>query len=101
MGFVAKRCRVEIMDQMLKNSCSEYQLLRFLNVGLACVEDCLADRPRISEVGSMLTNESWLLPRLKKPAFLIRSRPNGAKLPNTNSENYSVNGLSLSTMNAR
>lgn len=79
------------MDESLKESCSENQFLRLIHVALACVEDCAVDRPTMSEVVSMLTNESWPLPVLKKPAFLFRSTVISEELQNSNSENYTVN----------
>nr|XP_048319386.1 G-type lectin S-receptor-like serine/threonine-protein kinase CES101 isoform X2 [Ziziphus jujuba var. spinosa] len=94
-----KGAGLELMDQFLKGSCREQQLLRFIHVGLACVEDCPIDRPTISEVVSMLTNESWPLPVLKKPAYFTR-RLIGEEILNK-SENYTVNGLSISALNPR
>lgn len=88
------------MDQILKGSCLENQLLRFIHVGLACVEDCPLDRPTISEVVSMLEDESFPLPMLKKPAFLNRRMLNiDEDLPKK--EKSTVNGMSISTMNPR
>nr|XP_048319550.1 G-type lectin S-receptor-like serine/threonine-protein kinase At1g67520 [Ziziphus jujuba var. spinosa] len=86
-----KGAGMELMDECLKESCSENQLLRIIHVGLAFVEDCAVDRPTISEVVSMLTNESWPLPVLKRPAFLFRSTVTSEELQNNSSESYTVN----------
>lgn len=91
---------LDLVDQILKDSCSKNQVLRFIHVGLACVEDCPVDRPAISEVISMLTKETWPLPVVKKPACFIRRRLVAEEMQN-NSRNHSVNGLTISSMNAR
>ena len=89
------------MDPTLKDSCPMHQLLRFIHVALSCLEDSAADRPTILEVITMLKNESVPLPILKKPAFFTGSNVNNEDLQRKGSENYSVNGLSISRMDAR
>ncbi|GJX21456.1 G-type lectin S-receptor-like serine/threonine-protein kinase CES101 [Tanacetum coccineum] len=42
-----------------------------IHVGLLCVQDHAIDRPTMSEVISMLTNENMHLPKPKQPAFFI------------------------------
>nr|GMD99206.1 bulb-type lectin domain-containing protein [Ipomoea batatas] len=51
---------------------SEEQLHRCINVGLLCVEELAVDRPSMSDVISMLTNENLAMAKLKKPAFVLR-----------------------------
>uniref|UniRef100_A0A6N2KR84 non-specific serine/threonine protein kinase n=1 Tax=Salix viminalis TaxID=40686 RepID=A0A6N2KR84_SALVM len=58
----------ELVDRILRESCSKDQVLRCIHVGLLCVEDNAMDRPNMSDVIAMLTSEAQLqLP--KKPAF--------------------------------
>nr|XP_048319551.1 G-type lectin S-receptor-like serine/threonine-protein kinase At1g67520 [Ziziphus jujuba var. spinosa] len=68
--------------------------------GLACVEHSPLDRPTISEVVSMLEDESLPLPMLKKPAFLNHRMLNIEEEP-PKKEKSTLNGLSISTMNPR
>ena len=89
------------MDPTLKDSCPMHQLLRFIHVALSCLEDSVMDRPTILEVISMLENETMPLPILQKPAFFTGSNVNNEDLQRKMSENYSVNGLSISRMDAR
>ena len=89
------------MDPTLKDSCPMHQLLRFIHVALSCLEDSAADRPTILEVISMHKNETAPLPILKKPAFFTGSNVNNEDLQRKESENYSVNGLTISRMDAR
>ena len=91
----------DIMDPTLKDSCPTHQLLRFIHVALSCLEDSATERPTILEVISMLENETMPLPILKKPAFFTGSNVNNEDLKRKMSENYSVNGLSISRMDAR
>ncbi|CAB4277026.1 unnamed protein product [Prunus armeniaca] len=60
---------LELMDPTLSDSCIGNQLLRCIHVGLLCVEENAADRPTMSDVISMLTNESMQLPKPTKPAY--------------------------------
>ena len=66
-------------------------------MGLLCVEDCATDRPTIPEVITMLKNETVPLPMHKKPAFFTGNEV----LQKKGSENFSVNGLTISMMEAR
>ncbi|KAM1212774.1 hypothetical protein ACFX2G_004354 [Malus domestica] len=60
---------LELMDPALGDSCIKDQLLRCVHVGLLCVEENAADRPTMSDVVSMLTNQSSPLPLPAKAAF--------------------------------
>ena len=44
-------------------------LLRHINVGLLCVQESADDRPSMSDIVSMLGNESVCLPSPKQPSF--------------------------------
>ncbi|OMO80256.1 hypothetical protein COLO4_24161 [Corchorus olitorius] len=93
---------LELADPTISESCSKHQVLRCITLGLLCVEDSPLDRPTMSDVISMLNGEMQL-PLPKHPAFST-----GRKIVETNDsmgekemENYSVNGLSISVMDAR
>ncbi|XP_059591525.1 G-type lectin S-receptor-like serine/threonine-protein kinase SD1-1 [Vitis vinifera] len=62
---------LELMDQCLKDSCVESQVLRCIQVGLLCVQKCLADRPTMSSVVFMLGNEEAVLPQPKQKMKLL------------------------------
>ncbi|RXH86612.1 hypothetical protein DVH24_021885 [Malus domestica] len=59
---------LQLMDPVVGDSCTENQLIRCINVDLLCVEEDAADRPTMSDVISMLTNESTPLPVPTRPA---------------------------------
>nr|GMD99205.1 G-type lectin S-receptor-like serine/threonine-protein kinase At1g67520 [Ipomoea batatas] len=79
---------------------SEEQLHRCINVGLLCVEELAVDRPSMSDVISMLTNENLDMARPKKPAFVLRySAARGFQEDESNK--LTVNQLSISAIEAR
>ncbi|KAK4595068.1 hypothetical protein RGQ29_018712 [Quercus rubra] len=92
---------LELIDPTLGDSCNEYQVLRCIHVSLLCVEDDAIDRPTISNMLSMLTNDSSQLPLPKKPAFSIGRKTTVANISKKELEVYTVNGLSISDMDAR
>ena len=65
------------------------------------MEDSAVDRPTMSDMLSMLTNESTQLPLPKKPAFSIGKKAIEANTPNNELEIHTVNGLSISDIDAR
>ncbi|XP_073266614.1 G-type lectin S-receptor-like serine/threonine-protein kinase CES101 isoform X2 [Populus alba] len=83
----------ELVDPILRESCSKEQVLRCIHVGLLCVEDNAVDRPIMSDVISMLTSEAQL-PLPKQPAF-SNVEENPAEITG------SINDVSMSTMYAR
>ena len=86
----------ELVDPILKESCSKDQVLRCIHVGLLCVEDNAVDRPIMSDVVSMLTSEAQL-PLPKQPAFSNARSIVEEKPAEIGSKNY----VSMSTMSAR
>lgn len=48
---------------------SSLRALRYINVGLLCVQENPNERPNMSSVVSMLSSEIEALPQPKKPAF--------------------------------
>nr|ABG29323.1 Receptor protein kinase, putative [Solanum bulbocastanum] len=62
-------CALELKDPALGDLCDTKLLLRVIHVGLLCVQEGATDRPTMSDVISMLGNESMPLPTPKQPAF--------------------------------
>ena len=86
---------LELMDPVLEDSCTPKEVMTCIHVGLLCVQDHAIDRPTMSEVISMLTNENMHLPEPKQPAFFIeRSEAEAAR--DDSLGNGSVNGQSIS-----
>ncbi|KAL2462698.1 G-type lectin S-receptor-like serine/threonine-protein kinase CES [Forsythia ovata] len=64
---------LELMYSILDDSSPKDEIIRCINVGLLCVQDQARDRPSMTDVVSMLTNNSVRLPVPKQPAFFIGS----------------------------
>lgn len=95
---------LELKDPMLGESCDMNQLLRTIHSGLLCVQERAIDRPTIPEVISMLSNETMPLLAPKQPAFFTgRNAPDvsSSKTLPTDDSPASLNGLSMSVMEAR
>ncbi|XP_019192628.1 PREDICTED: receptor-like serine/threonine-protein kinase SD1-7 [Ipomoea nil] len=59
----------DLIDPTIEKSVSINEATRCIQVGLLCVQDNAADRPIMSEVVSMLGNESTVLLTPKQPGF--------------------------------
>ncbi|XP_019171528.1 PREDICTED: cysteine-rich receptor-like protein kinase 10 isoform X1 [Ipomoea nil] len=62
---------LELMDPLLKNCCCGDEFLRFMQIGLLCVQEDPFDRPNMASVGFMLEGESYALSQPKRPAFCV------------------------------
>ncbi|KAJ4718134.1 putative Receptor protein kinase [Melia azedarach] len=69
---------LEVMDPSLEESCSanDNEVLRYIHVGLLCVQDQAIDRPTMLDVIFMLKNETMSLPPPRQPAFFINLKAN-------------------------
>ncbi|XP_024200117.2 cysteine-rich receptor-like protein kinase 10 [Rosa chinensis] len=91
---------LQLMDSNLGDSCNKDQFLRCVNVGLLCVGDNAANRPTMSEVISMLTNESLPLPEPTKPSFCTEEVI-VATIVGGKPQILSMNGMTISDMCGR
>uniref|UniRef100_M1A4E2 non-specific serine/threonine protein kinase n=1 Tax=Solanum tuberosum TaxID=4113 RepID=M1A4E2_SOLTU len=91
----------ELTDPVLTNeSTPTNEVMRCIHVGLLCVQVNPMDRPSMSNVVLMLTNDSLQLSVPKQPAFFIETAMTETE---TREEvgHCSTNGLSISDMVAR
>ncbi|KAI9198139.1 hypothetical protein LWI28_010933 [Acer negundo] len=69
---------LEIVDSCINDSCPANEVMRCIQVGLLCVQDNAKDRPNMSNVVFMLSNET-VLPSPKKSSFSVKnSEPNSS-----------------------
>lgn len=99
---------LELKDPALGDGCNINLLLRSIHVGLLCVQENAIDRPTMSEVISMLNNETLPLPAPKQPAFFTgRNAAESTSADTTstgqagNNQYGSVNNITISVMEAR
>ncbi|XP_058729575.1 G-type lectin S-receptor-like serine/threonine-protein kinase At4g03230 isoform X1 [Vicia villosa] len=62
----------DLIDPSLHDSYNENQFLRCSQIGLSCVQDEPDDRPHMSNVVTMLDNETTILSIPKQPTFFTR-----------------------------
>ncbi|KAL5578977.1 hypothetical protein UlMin_011419, partial [Ulmus minor] len=60
---------LELMDPLVADSCDQEEFLRFIHIGLLCVQEDAYDRPTMSSVVQMLKRESITHNQPKRPAF--------------------------------
>lgn len=65
-----ERENTELMDSTLVNSCSLFEVFRYIQLGLLCVQERAEDRPSMFDIVSMLSNETMALPYPKEPGLL-------------------------------
>ncbi|KAF8409409.1 hypothetical protein HHK36_005485 [Tetracentron sinense] len=82
---------LELMDPILSLPSSTSMMLRYINVGLLCVQENAADRPTMSDVVSVLSNELTPLPIPKQPAFFAGRSVIDANLHSKGSGTCSIN----------
>ncbi|KAI9127776.1 hypothetical protein K1719_000769 [Acacia pycnantha] len=84
----------ELMDPAVKESYSQQEVFRCIQIGLLCVQENPDDRPTMGNVASYLSNVTVELPYPLEPAFFMqgrRRRYNVEHGPNfDHSANYSV-----------
>ncbi|CDO99673.1 unnamed protein product [Coffea canephora] len=68
------RC-LELVDEMLDGSFSIKEVIRCIQVALLCVQQRAEDRPAMSTVVFMLSNENVELPQPKEPGFITENSP--------------------------
>ncbi|XP_028100399.1 receptor-like serine/threonine-protein kinase SD1-8 [Camellia sinensis] len=91
---------LDLLDPVV-NCPSSLMLLRYINVGLLCVQENPADRHTMSYVVSMLNNELALPPKPKQPAFSTSRTVVDANPLLSSEENCSLNGVTMSLIQAR
>ncbi|KAM0070209.1 putative protein kinase RLK-Pelle-DLSV family [Helianthus debilis subsp. tardiflorus] len=92
---------LQLQDPTFVGSCVAHQLLRTIHVALLCVQENAVDRPLMSEVTSMLINDTMLLPIPKRPAFVFGRTVSKSALVEKKAEGGSVNNITITQMEAR
>ncbi|KAL3528770.1 hypothetical protein ACH5RR_008092 [Cinchona calisaya] len=98
---------LELVDPILEDSShSKNEVMRCIHVGLLCVQDQAKDRPSMSDVVSMLTNDNLHLPAPKQPAFFIglvatQEPEKEQEIKDPNLKKCSIKHLSISEMEPR
>ncbi|KAJ4979443.1 hypothetical protein NE237_010223 [Protea cynaroides] len=93
---------LDLMDNALVDSDTwrSNDFIRYVQVSFLCVQESAADRPTMSEVVSMLSNETTTLPSPKQPAFTIGKNNNGVE-SSLSTGQESINDVTISAINGR
>ena len=93
---------MDVVDPSLRGeTCLDEQVIKCINIGLLCVQDCASDRPTMLEVISMLDNDI-VLPPPKQPGFMFKKTTCDQSNPcASGTEFYSLNGMSTTEIEAR
>lgn len=90
---------LELIDPLLVGSCDSDEFLRYLHIGLLCVQEDAYDRPTMSSVVVNLKSETVNLSQPGKPAFSIGTFVDVHNKAGAVSSSY--NGLTVSSIAPR
>ncbi|XP_075644731.1 G-type lectin S-receptor-like serine/threonine-protein kinase At1g11330 [Castanea sativa] len=62
---------LELIDPSISDSCVKYKVLRWIHIGLLCIQDNTDDRPTMSDVLFMLSNDGTPLPLPRNQPFFF------------------------------
>ena len=92
---------LEVLDPRMKNSYVESQVLRWVQVGLLCVQKLPTERPTMSSVVSMLGNEGLALCQPNQPGFFIERSSIETKTILSDEVWHSQNAVTITMPEAR
>ncbi|KAK9092222.1 hypothetical protein Syun_027133 [Stephania yunnanensis] len=88
---------LELIDPSIGTSFPKEEVVRFIQVGILCVQENARDRPTMSSVIFMLGNEKPI-PSLKQPAFVLIRNPHSAE---ASASSQSLNEMSITIVEGR
>ncbi|XP_031123785.1 G-type lectin S-receptor-like serine/threonine-protein kinase At4g27290 [Ipomoea triloba] len=91
---------LELIDEHLAPSCDLSQAQRCIQVGLLCVQQHPEDRPTMSSVVTMLSNDCTL-PEAKEPGFFTERRASESNYSTSTQGESSKNECSISLLDPR
>ncbi|KAK9084987.1 hypothetical protein Sjap_025398 [Stephania japonica] len=88
---------LELIDPSIGSSFPKEEVVRFIQVGILCVQENAKDRPTMSSVIFMLGKEKPI-PSLKQPAFVLIRNPHSAE---ASAGSQSLNEMSITIVEGR
>ncbi|KAK2987260.1 hypothetical protein RJ640_017563 [Escallonia rubra] len=93
---------LELMDTLLEESYVPNEVVRCIHVALLCVQQRAEDRPTMSNVVFMLSNEGAELPQPKEPGFPTESSAKKAESSSTGqTSNPTANDMTITAVDGR
>lgn len=88
---------LELIDSVLLHSYNQAEVLKYIHIGLLCVQEDPADRPTMSTVVVMLASDNLNLPQPTEPAFSVGRNAQSAQ-STSDGKVVSVNEITLSSV---
>ncbi|GJU93629.1 G-type lectin S-receptor-like serine/threonine-protein kinase [Tanacetum coccineum] len=85
---------IELLDKTCSESSNASEILRSIEVGLLCVQQCPEDRPDMSSVVLVLGTEG-ALPKAKQPAFFTKRKLLGVDFSSSSYPTSSTNDVTV------
>lgn len=92
---------LELMDKELESSISVDEVVRCIHVALLCVQQRMEDRPTMSSVVFMLSNESAVPQSPREPGFCIASFSVKIESSSTGQTSSSANDVTITELTGR
>nr|KAJ0198463.1 hypothetical protein LSAT_V11C700349920 [Lactuca sativa] len=92
---------LELLDESLRDKFLENEVLRCIQVGLLCVQGQPEDRPNMSKVLILLSNETVQIPPPKHPGLFTRKINNETESSSKGDDSMTVNGITISILDGR
>ncbi|CAL5062257.1 unnamed protein product [Urochloa decumbens] len=91
----------ELIDPLIRTSCSVRQVLRCVHIALLCVQDHADERPDIPTVIKMLSNDSMSLPNPRPPTLMLRGREIESSRSSEKDQSHSIGTVSMTQLHGR
>ncbi|CAI0422940.1 unnamed protein product, partial [Linum tenue] len=92
---------LELVDPAMDDGMCQNEAVKCIQIGLLCTQENPRDRPSMLEVASMIyNNDSSQLPSPNRPAFYYRLQE-ATEIIEEQEENWTVNQVTITEMNAR
>ncbi|XP_058072863.1 cysteine-rich receptor-like protein kinase 10 [Magnolia sinica] len=92
---------LKLIDPLLAQTCPASEALRWIHIGLLCVQEDAVDRPTMSSVVLMLGSESMDLPQPTQPGFFVSRVVVESNNSSQNAKIHSMNEVTISTLEPR
>lgn len=91
----------ELIDPVIRASCSVRQVLRCIHIALLCVQDHADERPDIPTVILMLSNDSSSLPNPRPPTLMLRGREIESSKSSEKDRSHSIGTVTMTQLHGR
>ncbi|KAF4357347.1 hypothetical protein G4B88_002175, partial [Cannabis sativa] len=94
---------IDLVDESVDRSYPEEEFTKCVHIGLLCVQEHATDRPTMSDVISMLSNDVRSLPRPKQPAYCHSGKSAGSPSSGIDwiSRSASINNVTITVLEPR